>query len=76
LISLIHPSGSGYGYADQIELTYLGEAPKPAIQEFVKIQERIIKEDNGVVQLYKEQMEWFHDARFGMFIHWGVYAAS
>ncbi len=75
LISLIHPSGSGYGYADQVELTYLGEAPKPAIQEFVKIKERIIKEENGVAQLSKEQMEWFHDARFEMFIHWGVYAA-
>ena len=23
---------------------------------------------------YKERMEWFHQARFGMFIHWGLYA--
>lgn len=23
---------------------------------------------------YKERIKWFHQARFGMFIHWGVYA--
>ncbi|MBR2812381.1 MAG: RNA 2',3'-cyclic phosphodiesterase [Solobacterium sp.] len=24
----------------------------------------------------KERMKWFEDARFGMFIHWGVYASA
>lgn len=23
---------------------------------------------------YKERLKWFHDARFGMFIHWGLYS--
>lgn len=23
---------------------------------------------------YQERMKWFHEARFGMFIHWGLYA--
>jgi alpha-L-fucosidase len=23
---------------------------------------------------YEERMKWFHEARFGMFIHWGVYS--
>ncbi len=23
---------------------------------------------------YRERMTWFHDARFGMFIHWGLYS--
>ena len=23
---------------------------------------------------YKERMKWFHQARFGMFIHWGLYS--
>jgi alpha-L-fucosidase len=75
LISLIHPSGKGSGFADQIELTYLGEAPKPKIQEFVKIPKRIVKSENGVAQLPNEKMDWFLNDRFGMFIHWGVYAA-
>ena len=25
-------------------------------------------------QLQKKRLEWFRDARFGMFIHWGIYA--
>ncbi|MFO7672543.1 MAG: alpha-L-fucosidase [Lutibacter sp.] len=75
LISLIHPSGKGSGYADQIELTYLGKAPNPKIQEFVKIPKRVLKEENGVAQLPNDKMDWFLNDRFGMFIHWGVYAA-
>lgn len=75
LISLIHPSGKGSGYADQIELTYLGEAPKPKIQEFINIPERVLKQEGGLSQLPNEKMDWFLDDRFGMFIHWGVYAA-
>lgn len=75
LISLMHPSGNGYAYADQIELTYLGVAPIPQIQEFVKIPKRVIKEDGGVAQLPDNKMEWFLNDKFGMFIHWGVYAA-
>ena len=75
LISLIHPSGSGSGYADQLELVYLGTAPEPKIQEFVEIPERIIKEESGVSQLPNEKMDWFLNDRFGMFIHWGVYSA-
>ena len=26
------------------------------------------------VRSYKERMRWFHQARFGMFIHWGLYS--
>lgn len=74
-ITLTHPSGNGFGFADQIELHYLGEAPKPTIQEFVKIPKRILKEDGGVSQLPNEKIKWFLDDKFGMFIHWGVYAA-
>jgi len=75
LISLIHPSGNGSGFADQIELTYLGEAPKPILQEFVQIPKRILKEENGASQLPDKKMDWFLNDKFGMFIHWGVYAA-
>jgi len=75
LITLSHPSGNGFGFADALELIYLGEAPKPTIQEFVKIPERILKEEDGVSQLPNEKMAWFLNDKFGMFIHWGVYAA-
>jgi len=75
VISLFHLAGNGHGFADEISLTYLGEAPNPSIQEFVKIPKRIIKEENSVAQLSNEKMEWFLNDKFGMFIHWGVYAA-
>jgi alpha-L-fucosidase len=75
LISFIHPSGNGSTWVDQVELQYLGEAPPPKIQEFVKFPKRTLKEDNGVRQLPDEKLDWFLNDKFGMFIHWGVYSA-
>jgi alpha-L-fucosidase len=75
LISFIHPSGKGSGYADNIQLMYLGEAPEPEIQEFIKITPRTPVEESGVAQLANAKMDWFLNEKFGMFIHWGVYAA-
>ena len=25
---------------------------------------------------YEKRMEWYQDARFGMFIHWGLYLSA
>jgi hypothetical protein len=37
-----------------------------------------IKGDNGIVapglKLSAEQMKWWQDAKFGLFIHWGLYS--
>ena len=74
-LSFVHPSGAGSVYADQVELMYLGEAPKPALQEFVTLHKRVIQEDLRVSQLSDEKIDWFLNDKFGMFIHWGVYAA-
>jgi len=27
-----------------------------------------------MVRTYEQRMKWFHEARFGMFIHWGIHA--
>lgn len=75
IISIAHLFGHGHGYADDIQLTYLGDAPELKIQEFVDIPERVLKDEGGVAQLPDEIVEWFQNERFGMFIHWGVYAA-
>ncbi len=75
LITLWHRAGPGKGYADSLELEYLGEAPEPTVQEFV---ERVVPEpktEGGVTTLPESDMEWYLDAKFGMFIHWGVYSA-
>lgn len=29
---------------------------------------------NVQIPSYEERLKWFHDARFGMFIHWGLYS--
>lgn len=75
LISLSHPAGAGNAFADQVELLYLGEAPKPILQEFVLFEPRVPKEIDGVSQLDNEKVNWFLNDKFGMFIHWGVYSA-
>ena len=32
--------------------------------------------DMGIRQQDDAAMQWFSDAKFGMFIHWGLYAVS
>jgi len=75
LIMLKHPSGPGKGYADSVGLEYLGEAPEPGIQEFVQPATPPQVSEGGVETLPPSAMEWYLDAKFGMFIHWGVYSA-
>jgi alpha-L-fucosidase len=75
LISFSHPSGTGSAFADQVELLYLGEAPKPKLQEFVSFEPRVPKEIDGISQLDNDKVKWFLNDKFGMFIHWGVYSA-
>ena len=75
LITLWHPFGTGMGYADSLELEFLGEAPPPVVQEFVQPSVREQKSEGGVAQLPPEDMKWFLDAKFGLFAHWGVYAS-
>ncbi len=75
LISFVHPAGTGSAFIDQVELLYLGEAPKPKLQEIMPFQARVIKTAGGVAQLPNEKVDWFLNDKFGMFIHWGVYSA-
>lgn len=75
LITLMHPVGPGHGYVDDVRLTYLGEAPPPVVQEMMVVTPRPREQEGGVAQLPDENLAWFHDAKFGLFIHWGVYAA-
>jgi alpha-L-fucosidase len=75
LVSLRHPSGPGKGYVDAVELEYLGEAPEPIVQEFFPRVSPAQKTEGGVTTLPAEDTEWYLNAKFGMFIHWGVYSA-
>jgi|GEM_PF-595912 len=75
LIMLSHPYGAGRGYVDSVRLTYLGEAPPIEIQSFIEESPRDVLTEGGAVQKSDAEMSWFFDAKFGMFIHWGVYSA-
>ncbi len=75
LISFVHPAGTGSALIDEVELLYLGEAPKPQLQEFMPYQARVPEVTGGVAQLDNEKVNWFLNDKFGMFIHWGVYSA-
>jgi alpha-L-fucosidase len=35
---------------------------------------RVPKTELGIAQLPNEKLDWFLDAKFGMFIHWGLYS--
>ncbi|MGB8356522.1 MAG: alpha-L-fucosidase [Chthoniobacteraceae bacterium] len=35
---------------------------------------RVPQTDQGVTQLPNEKLDWYLDAKFGMFIHWGLYS--
>jgi len=47
--------------------------PKTTFAQAVILQSNHQKNDS-VLMLSKEDMQWWRDAKFGMFIHWGVYA--
>jgi alpha-L-fucosidase len=75
IITLVHPGGPGKAYVDDVQLTRLGDAPPPVVQEFMPLTPRVIAEEGGAAQQPDETLAWFQDAKFGMFIHWGVYSS-
>jgi len=46
--------------------TELSSPPEPAV--------RVPQTSMGIAQLPNEKLDWFLDAKFGMFIHWGLYS--
>jgi Alpha-L-fucosidase len=42
--------------------------PEPAL--------RVPQTEMGITQLPNEKLDWFLDAKFGMFIHWGLYSGA
>lgn len=75
-IELYHPESSALNsaWADKIELQFVGEAVFEAQSGLKKAAARNIKVDLGIKQQSDEKLKWFQDAKFGLFIHWGIYA--
>lgn len=78
IIEIYHPfSFSGNSaWVDEIKVYYLGDASFEKPQGLNPLPARNTKEDLGIIQQSLEKMEWFLDGKFGMFIHWGLYAGA
>ena len=66
--------GDSQAWVDDISLERIGNFIPQASNGFLPKQKRVLTTDFGVTQQSDEKMKWMHDAKIGMFIHWGLYA--
>ena len=50
--------------------------PAPVVRQETRPDNPVLKERGETAGQHDERMAWFRDARFGMFIHWGLYAQA
>ena len=61
-------------WVDDLSIKYMGKYT-PTKESGIKPQvQRIPKTDMGISQQENSKLDWLLDAKFGMFIHWGLYA--
>ncbi len=46
----------------------------PVATALSELAPRVPRTEMGIAQLPNEKLDWFLDAKFGMFIHWGLYS--
>lgn len=61
-------------WADNLKLQYVGHYTPEKIAGIRPLPQRVPITDLGITQQPNSKMEWLLDAKFGMFIHWGLYA--
>lgn len=61
-------------WADDFKLEYTGVYAPEKVAGIKPFAQRIPKTDLGITQQPDSKMEWLLDAKFGIFIHWGLYA--
>jgi alpha-L-fucosidase len=61
-------------WADDLTLEYLGDYLPEKVTGIKPLAQRIPKTDLGITQQPNVKTNWLLDARFGMFIHWGLYS--
>lgn len=66
--------GASQAWVDDIAIERIGDYQAKAVTGFLPKSRRIPVTDFGVTQQSDEKMKWMHDAKIGMFIHWGLYA--
>lgn len=60
--------------ADDIKVEYIGKYKPEKVAGIKPLAPRTIKSDLGISQQPNSKTEWLQNIKFGMFIHWGLYA--
>jgi alpha-L-fucosidase len=76
LLEIFNPENTAgrKAWADDLTLEYISDYLPEKVAGIKPLAERIPKTDLGITQQANEKTEWLLDARFGMFIHWGLYS--
>jgi alpha-L-fucosidase len=77
IIELANPDNSSKNsvWVDDIQIDRIGDfvSVKPAGIKPLPIRKQVL--DQGILAQPDEKLAWLLDAKFGMFIHWGLYSA-
>jgi alpha-L-fucosidase len=75
-IEIYHPENAGKNpaWADDFLLMDLGVNKEIKVSGIQPLPARIPQNEYGIMQQPNDKVKWLVDARFGMFIHWGLYA--
>ena len=75
-IEIFHPANSAKlsAFTDDIQIQYLGESIPEKPSGIKPLPARKVRTELGITQQPNEKLEWLIEARFGMFIHWGLYS--
>lgn len=66
--------GASQAWVDDISIERVGDYQANQVTGFLPKPQRTLITDHGITQQSDEKMKWMHDAKIGMFIHWGLYA--
>jgi len=61
-------------WADDLTIEYLGKYTPEKAAGIKPLTQRVPKSDLGIQQQPNSKMDWLLDARFGLFIHWGLFS--
>lgn len=67
-------NGNSEAWVDEIKVEPLGKYVAKAERGIPKKEPRQLVTDFGITQQGDSAMRWMHDAKIGMFIHWGLYS--
>lgn len=67
-------SGKTGAWVDEILFTRKGDYKEAKPVGIQPLPARKIRTDRGIAMQPDEKMKWMQDAKFGMFIHWGLYS--